>query len=268
MTVDCRRSIWKLEEKRTSSITRMEVMKSTSKAYQFNFHHLNFHMEPVHHKLATAPEVSLWLTINSNLAEPRPIFQGMTSERIITSQAGKLIDPVHYTGLPELLELRGTALRDAVTGYVEKLYQPFGTWMMDIYDYDEVIPRCTTGLNIWFDWNYHRGLPKGYLSQPYGQGVVVNDDGRVHVVPHPNKAKKLRIVQYAYAVTDPETVETRSTPRTAGPEDTIAQALQMVLEHDRLLDAAEEFSASSSITLGGAELGMKRDDHHKEVART
>ncbi|MCJ1291210.1 hypothetical protein MMC34_002753 [Xylographa carneopallida] len=58
-------------------------------------------------------KVSLWLFMTES--NPKPRYSELCREVVVTSQAGKLIDPVHYQGLEELLRLEGTTLRDDVT---------------------------------------------------------------------------------------------------------------------------------------------------------
>ena len=132
---------------------------------------------------------------------PKPRYSRFCRELVIASQAGKLIDPVHYQGPEELLKLEGNALRDAITGYVDVAYRPLGTWGRDYYDSDEVVPVCTTAIDDWFDGYYNRGPPKGYTMSSYDGDVLVNDDGRLHST-QPTLAKvvgisNLCIVQYA-----------------------------------------------------------------------
>ena len=63
--------------------------------------------------------------------------------------------------------------------------------MMDIYEYDEVVLRSVEDVDHWADGAYFRGSPKSYIAKSYADRIFVNDDGRAHAVPHPNKAKKL-----------------------------------------------------------------------------
>ncbi|MCJ1396809.1 hypothetical protein MMC18_009701 [Xylographa bjoerkii] len=162
------------------------------------FHHLNFHNQPVNHKSATPPEVSFWLIMTETT--PKPRYSRFCRDLVIASQAGKLIDPVHYRGPDELLKLEGSALRDAITGHVDIAYQPLGAWGRDYYSSDEVVPVCTTTLNNWFDGKYNRGPPRGYTVSSCDGDVLVNDDGRLHSMQRAStKAvgrSKLCIVQY------------------------------------------------------------------------
>ncbi|MCJ1378490.1 hypothetical protein MMC17_001589 [Xylographa soralifera] len=174
------------------------AMEPRFEDWQPYFHHLNFHNQPVYHKSATPPEVSFWLIVTES--NPKPRYSQFCRELVIASQAGKLIDPVHYQGPEELLELEGNALRDAVTGYVDIAYQPLGTWGRDYYSPDEVVPVCTTTINSWFDGQYNRGPPKGYTVNSCDGDVLVNDDGRIHSTQQTLTKvvgkSKLCIVQY------------------------------------------------------------------------
>jgi hypothetical protein len=48
---------------------------------------------------------------------------------VLVSQAWKLVDPYSYNGPAELLVLGGASF-EAVIGFVDKVYEPFGTWGM------------------------------------------------------------------------------------------------------------------------------------------
>ncbi|MCJ1472290.1 hypothetical protein MMC13_000937 [Lambiella insularis] len=158
---------------------RTSDIESTPNSSLVEFHHLNFHREAVYHKSATPPEVSLWLIITSG--RRGKVYHGFSRKRIILSQAGKLIDPVMYRGPLYLLERGGTALRDALTGYVDKVYQPVGTWGRDLYSYDEVVPVCMRSSRGQCDGEYFIGPPKGYRISRSEGDILVNDDGRVHL---------------------------------------------------------------------------------------
>ena len=154
------------------------VEETRSEDEKLYLHHLNFHNQPVYHKSATPPEVSFWLIMTETI--PKPQYSRFCRELVTVSQAGKLIDPVYYQGPEELMKFRGNTLRDAVTGYFDKAYQPVGTWGRDYYSSDEVVPVCTASLNDWLDGKYNNGPPRGYIVGSYDGNLVVNDDGRTH----------------------------------------------------------------------------------------
>lgn len=169
--------------------------------------HLNYLRQPVFHKSDTPPEVSLWAVCSGFANGHHPSF---SRQGVVSSQAGKLIDPFWYSGPSELLKYRGTKLRDEVTGYVAKVYHPIGTWILDQYSWDEIVPQIASG-EEYTDFYNAVGYP--FYPQPtycllqakeirrstngtvplYPDGVdledpIINDDGR----PHINKPKRDR----------------------------------------------------------------------------
>ena len=168
-------------------------------------HHLNYLQQPVFHKTDTPPEVSLWV-VCSGQAKFRDPF---SRQGVVSAQAGKLIDPFCYSGPLELLQFKGTRLRDEVTGYVEKEYHPTGTWILDRYSSDETVPHAVEG-NAYTDifnspyWFYSpqpvyrmfyakeaRRLTDGNISLDLERAdledPIVNDDGRMHGVNKPKR---------------------------------------------------------------------------------
>ncbi|MCJ1252365.1 hypothetical protein MMC24_000170 [Lignoscripta atroalba] len=141
------------------------------------YHHLNYHGQPVLHKSATPPEVSLWLAL-TGFHKPR--FSSLTRELVVASQAGKLIDPIHYSGPTQLLERTGTSLRDAVCGYVDKVYEPSGSWVHDHYDRDELVPLRVSEVDHWHNGNFTYGPPQVVAMTAVDGDLVINDDGRMH----------------------------------------------------------------------------------------
>ncbi|MCJ1249754.1 hypothetical protein MMC30_006980 [Trapelia coarctata] len=157
---------------------RVKVPEDTDKPQHRIFHHLNFHNQPELHRNATPPEASLWFTVFAKKCKTK--YHSLR-QFVITSQAGKLIDQVLYLGLPVLLQLYGTALHDAVIGDVHKVYQPRGTWGLDLYSSDEAAPICARGVGTWIDGTPYSGPPRPYVVQPDDETTpAVNDDGRVH----------------------------------------------------------------------------------------
>ncbi|MCJ1486612.1 hypothetical protein MMC06_006790 [Schaereria dolodes] len=176
------------------------------------FHHLNFSNDKVYHKSATPPEVSMWAAFTSRLP-PKLCCQGPTRERVLASQAGKLVDPFNYSGPENLLELQGTKLRDAVTGYVQVVYETDGEWENDRYENDETFPRSTYELSC---YNSDCGLgmvPIYKVTTEHDGDIHVNDDGRSHPV-HKNPRStfeyfpsKLSVVQNIYDENPEENVK-------------------------------------------------------------
>lgn len=181
-----------------SCINRVDKV-TTPAVEEIELHHLNFSQQPVFHKTETSPEVSLWAVCSGQAQH----HESVSRKGVLSSQAGKLIDPFLYCGPNALLNLKGTQLRDEVTGYVEKVYHPKGTWIFDQYDPDETVP-CVAEGDAYTDifngpgWLYspqpvHRMLFPRDVYRPaedntdlYPQevdleDVIVNDDGRIHV---------------------------------------------------------------------------------------
>ncbi|SLM35064.1 hypothetical protein LPUS_04079 [Lasallia pustulata] len=166
-------------------------------------HHLNYLQQPVFHKTNTPPEVSLWLVCSGQVRYHDPFSR----QGVVSAQAGKLIDPFWYSGPSELLQCKGTQLRDEVTGYVDKMYHAKGTWILDQYDPDETVPQVIDG-DEYIDifnapyWFYSpqsvyrmfyakeaRRLTDGNISldpeRADLEDPIVNDDGRMHGVTKP-----------------------------------------------------------------------------------
>jgi len=214
-----------------------------------NFHHLNFHNEPQCHQNSTPPEVSLWLAVSSRILNQK--FRGKWREFVLASQAGKLIDPVRYDGPRVLLGLHGTTLRDAVTGYVSKAYQPRGTWGLDVYSSDEAPPACATGTDFRYNQNNHKGPPKPYLLQPEdSERFVVNDDGRVHA-PIRNRWKPLPGRSGLCNVEN------------ADDEDSMTSNKWRFQEEDELVRAIENYLKTRHLPGSlDREIGSMLDDHY------
>ena len=152
-------------------------------------HHYNFLLDPIYQSSRTSAEVSLWAAI---VYQWKGKFDPWSRQGVLASQAGKWVDPINFTGPLELLHLGGTELREAVTGYVDKVYHPRGTWCLDHYDfaqecpksYSEVIPydvNCPfPGMNHKFSGPQPQVLV-GSWNDHGPQDHVINDDGRVHV---------------------------------------------------------------------------------------
>ncbi|KAL9121289.1 MAG: hypothetical protein Q9187_002156 [Circinaria calcarea] len=152
--------------------------------FDHSWHHLNYYDIPIYHKSFTTPEVSLWMAHqNYNKGQ----FNRLTRQKVLASQAGKYIDRVRYSGPSNILSLHGTALRDAVTGYVDVAYRPVGKWQFDLYSSDESIPvysdPCDTYRHQAFDRHGDEiltfGPVGGYVINECDGDSVVNDDGRL-----------------------------------------------------------------------------------------
>ena len=150
---------------------------------QFNQHHLNYYNIPIYHKSSTPPEVSLWMAHQNYNKEQ---YNRLTRQKVLASQAGKYIDRVRYSGPADILTLRGTALRDAVTGYVDISYLPVGRWQWDLYASDESIPVYSDPNNTYRHQVFDRegkeivtfGPVGSYVMRASDGDLVVNDDGR------------------------------------------------------------------------------------------
>ena len=143
-----------------------------------DYHHLNFHGSPIEHRTATPPEVSLWMALCFDYGKKSDYD---LRKWVIASQGGKLIDPVHYHGPKNLLELRGTALRDKVTGYADKVYDASGTWRYDCYSRDDNVPRGTWTVKHCYDgWNSPGPLKPYVIADNEWDVDAVKADGRYH----------------------------------------------------------------------------------------
>ncbi|KAL2405787.1 hypothetical protein ABEF95_005651 [Exophiala dermatitidis] len=95
-------------------------------------HHFSFFNQPVYDKSATKPATTIAVLKSS----PKH-FATRTDSRdlrvpITVWRASHFLDPVRYTGNPEILDtLRGTALENAVLGQCDKLYTGSGWWLYD-----------------------------------------------------------------------------------------------------------------------------------------
>lgn len=143
-------------------------------------HHINFLSQPVFQKSDTPPEVSLWAAV---ISERFPAFEPLSRRGVIASQATKLIDPFLFRGQQSVLELSGTELRNSVTGYVDKVYLPVGTWTEDEYDEDDEKPKTTEEVpdEYWNNRDYgFQQMQKPYLMQPDDCDIIINDNASLH----------------------------------------------------------------------------------------
>lgn len=146
-------------------------------------HHLNFAGQPVYCKSATPPAVSLWAALSPAL-EMRKDYNKSLFRTVVSSEAGRYLDPFYYSGPVVIPDLSGTALRDLVTGQVEKVYHDCGYWNQEQLDYDDDRPLSWSDVPFYFQAGTE-GLndpPAVCHAGFYSDEVpVVNDDGRVHV---------------------------------------------------------------------------------------
>ena len=137
-------------------------------------HHYNIMGHPVYCRTYTPPEVSLWASQQTW----KPHFRTESTEGVLVSQAWKLVDPYSYNGPAELLVLGGSKLREAVIGFVDKVYEPFGTWGYDRYDYDESVPKTTYDVPdfVALANSAQFGMPQQSLSlDPQDSDTVMGD---------------------------------------------------------------------------------------------
>jgi len=170
----------------TNSVPVLSTQKVAAQDPLPDFHHLNFLYEKVKNKSATPPEVSLWAAITHNrlLKEKQGLPWACSTKAVLIAQAWQYVDPYSYTGPIELLMLQGTQLRDAVTGYVDKVYEKCGTWGYDFYDEDENVPRADTDVQHWC----HCGQDEKYgVVMPYHMG-----NGDIIVIWDPKPITELR----------------------------------------------------------------------------
>jgi len=168
------------------SVPVLSIRKAAAQNSLLDFHHLNFLYEKVKTKSATPPEVSLWaaLTHTRLLNEKQGLPWASSTKAVLIGQAWKYIDPYSYSGPVELLMLQGTALRDAVIGYVDKVYDKYGTWGYDFYDEDENVPRLSIELQHWCHWSENE---KYEVVKPCHMG-----DGGITVTWKPKPITELR----------------------------------------------------------------------------
>jgi hypothetical protein len=123
-------------------------------------HHLNFFRQPVYHKCATPPATTLAVLMSQRqgIAD----FDKSICKATLVCQAMCFLDPVAYWGPHETLkELRGTALKESVTGQCAKLYTTDGIWRDDLWYEDEDEPfsyNDTANTDVLFDGERSYGL--------------------------------------------------------------------------------------------------------------
>ena len=105
-------------------------------------------------------EVSLWLTQTNH----KRIFPRFLRQEVIRAQATKWIDPFVYLGPPDVLELSGTELRNAVVAQVCRSYAGQGIWLDDSYDGDDQVP-VNADLVAAYTWQHGDSI--GQLQAPH-----------------------------------------------------------------------------------------------------
>ncbi|MCJ1472291.1 hypothetical protein MMC13_000938 [Lambiella insularis] len=169
--------------------TMTALFESEHNRFDRPIHHFNFSGQPVYYKSTTPPAVSLWAALSPVLAV-RVSCNGSLARTVVSSEAGRYLDPFYYCGPMPIPVMNGTSLRDYVTGQVEKVYCDSGCWMEELLDMDDEQPLFLTSAPFWCHFNtpganvpttsYHVGL--------YDYQVpTINDDGRLHVTRHPRK---------------------------------------------------------------------------------
>ena len=148
-----------------------------------NVHHISFQGLHVSKKSTTPPEVSGWFVIRQPWL--KKIGHGINRRRVTVGQAAKFLDPVYYTGSPDLFDnsfLTGTKLCTALRGLLHKVYLPFGSWMCDKYQGSDIAPTAmaATEPGVWVENSFQR-LPVPCTGAECPAEKVINDDGRVHL---------------------------------------------------------------------------------------
>ena len=172
-----------LVEERNIPSTNIPGEPEAQRPTELPTHHINFAGRSMTCKSATPPTISLWATF-SPYAKDHSFWNGYPLRiHVLASRASLYIDPFAITGLESIPELYGSQLQEFVTGYVEKSYEPYGTWQFEELEPDEDRPRTHEPEAI----HVFRGsLPVyNYPVQPYvidkgnfeGNFTSVNDNG-------------------------------------------------------------------------------------------
>ncbi|MCJ1249755.1 hypothetical protein MMC30_006981 [Trapelia coarctata] len=144
-------------------------------------HHFNFNGEPVFCKSSTPPAVSCWVA-ESPALRYRFDYDGRLHRMVTSFEAAKYVDPYLKYGPEKIETIGGTALREQVTGQVEKIYPSHGTWTEDVLALDDDIPvnggESTTCTSMFCAHVNH--LPRLETDQVDSGDPIVNDDGRHH----------------------------------------------------------------------------------------
>ncbi len=198
-----------MEARPTVSITTSTTGSGSGKTQEASPHHWNFMHKPVYFKTYTPPEVSLWASYQSWKFH----FREESKEAVTIKEAWKLVDPFFYHGPPALLDLTGAKLREAVTGYVEKVYQPYGTWLDDHYDSDEIIPRSSEDVpqyTAYDPWAGYGPPQQSIALDPQDEDTVMGNNDSFHdnceVLAAPEEARAVSATTES-EVPSAETVE-------------------------------------------------------------
>lgn len=146
-------------------------------------HHENYLMHPVEVKTSTPPEVSLWLT---HLARRKKVtLDPLSRKGVLAAQATKTVDPYQYIGPQNFLNIySGTQLRNAIVGYVNRVYLPCGSWQYCEYQ-DEAAPMLPSDV-AWFTnaEDGYEGMQLPYFIDPCdNRDIIVNGACGIHGPP-------------------------------------------------------------------------------------
>lgn len=193
------------------------------------YHHINFLGYPTYIKSSTLPAVSFWVTFKST-EKPSPL-DPYSREAVILSQACRLIDPFeyHWTKEHDYVETE-SEIKD-VCSQIKKVYENSGTWVEDIYDESEHVPKNDNSVDCHDDIYRADNFPCNTLKVPHfvsredGGDLIINggdpDLRRRHYRNIHRKFNyqptKLCIVKFA----DNEEPEKRKTSSVQMPEGTV-----------------------------------------------
>ena len=133
-------------------------------------HHINFNGDWIYERSFTTPEISFFAICSTKykqLLHNGRAVRSVDRKAVLAAQAFKYVDPVQYRGSDEAppLELHGqpltgSRLRDYVTGQVDVVYQPYGTWTTDKFGSNDNVP-----IPILDGDQYHHGQMVEYMFQ-------------------------------------------------------------------------------------------------------
>ena len=205
-----------------------------------NIHHINYQGTPVTRRSSTFPEVSAWFAARQPWL--KKTGYGINRRRVTIGQASKYIDPVVYTGPHGSMidgTEPGTRFCTAMSGLVQKAYQPVGLWLSDKYEHPEVPPTIVSATDpgVWNKDTFEE-LPDPCTGTECYPEIIVNDDGRVHLprLPkdfHGHDESRLCFVEHSEVEEQSEAVEEKE----AGEEEEEAEEVD---EDDNEEEEAED----------------------------
>ena len=142
-------------------------------------HHYNQFDRPVSEKSSTPPEVSAWFAFQTSRGRIGPC-SGF-SNRILMIQASRYLDPIQCRiDDSAIARLDGSILRDALHGYCNKAYEPWGRWLNErsLENEQETILANACDY-VWKSSSDAWPACPICLDEIPGD-IVVNDDGRPH----------------------------------------------------------------------------------------